>query len=69
MILVNNAWRWKTQKQQLLSDKRRDKEIKRLKKIISTQETTIIKLRKEIERKNLQIITLLFKTTKKRRSD
>ncbi len=41
----------KLKKQQLLSDKRRDNEIKKLKQIISAQEKTITKLRKEIEKK------------------
>ena len=50
----------KLKKQQLLSDKRRDKETKRLKQIISTQEKTIERLRKEIEKKNLQLVTFVI---------
>ena len=54
----------KLKKQQLLSDKRRDKETKRLKQIISTQEKTIERLRKEIEKKNLQLVTFVMNMTR-----
>lgn len=54
----------KLKKQQLLSDTRRDKETKRLKQIISTQEKTIERLRKEIEKKNLQLVTFVMNMTR-----
>lgn len=54
----------KLKEQKLLSDKRRDKEIKRLNKIISSQDSTIQKLRKEIEKKNLQLLTLLLNASR-----
>ena len=50
----------KLKKQQLLSDKTRDKETKRLNQIIVSQQKLIQKLRKEIEKKNLQIVKLIY---------
>lgn len=50
----------KLKKQQLLSDKTRDKETKRLNQIITSQQKLIQKLRKEIEKKNLQIVKLIY---------
>jgi len=54
----------KLKEQKLLSDKRRDKEIKRLNKIISSQDSIIQKLRKDNEKKNLQLLTLLLNASK-----
>ena len=57
----------KLKKQQLLSNKRTDLEIKKLKQIISSQESTISRLRNEIEKKNLQLLSLIFNKTPKKK--
>ena len=57
----------KLKKQQLLSDKRTNREIERFKQIISAQEVTISKLRKEVEKKNLQLVTFIINATKEKK--
>ena len=50
----------KLKKQQSLLSYRTNKEIKALKLIISSHEKTIDKLRNEIQKKNLQLITIVL---------